>query len=726
MNSARAEGAHGTPRGPWARRLRFGALSGVMTIAVLASHVLVNVIGARVGARLDVTATGEHRLSARTRELLSGLNAPVRVVIAADRARVDARAWSRAREVLREMKRASPNLNDAFLDFSARDGREQFRALIQELVTRERTQLDAQTSAMRELLAGAEALAAACERRFAPALAGLRDAITGDSAVAAGNRQYFEQRSGVATLAAGQIRGAAAAAEESLRLTLEGVAVPRTDLALQTLRVVLEPLLDQLADLSRDLNRFGAAPQTVEGVRAACRALADDLTRERDAAAITFERVARLERPDVVRAVDAIRSANCVLLIGDAPPRGRLAALEFDALFPPGAFIEAARLGRADLGKRAEEVLTTGIGLLVEPNRPIVVLLHGEGEPLAARPQVFSVLRERLERRGMTLVEWATALDEQPPALGTIDPDGKRPVVYATLAPDSGEARRGQLPGLERAARLGAAIDDLARRGAAILLSIGPAIQPASKQPDPTVLILGQWGLSADSGRPLLRERLTPQGSLVETDHSVQIAAKTPAHAIARAVRGLPTVLTWPIALRRLEDQARDTQAWELLRLSDERDMWAEAQWRGLWETPRDVRAMIPEASRPVFNAGRDDRAGDWVVGMAAERTLPGGGVQRLVAIGSNTWFMDGVAGVKMEVDGRVVESAPGNHELFESAVLWLAAQERLMSQSPEARTVPLVGQLSSGGILAIRIGLLVLLPLGVLVLGIVFGVLRR
>jgi len=113
------------------------------------------------------------------------------------------------------------------------------------------------------------------------------------------------------------------------------------------------------------------------------------------------------------------------------------------------------------------------------------------------------------------------------------------------------------------------------------------------------------------------------------------------------------------------------------------------------------------------------------VLGAAAERLTADGNTQRLVAIGSNTWFSDPILKDLAEVDGRPVPANPGNAELFEAAVSWLAGQDDLIAQSPTARAVPLIGPLSGGTRTALRLLAIVGLPVLVLLAGLIWRMLR-
>ena len=73
-------------------------------------------------------------------------------------------------------------------------------------------------------------------------------------------------------------------------------------------------------------------------------------------------------------------------------------------------------------------------------------------------------------------------------------------------------------------------------------------------------------------------------------------------------------------------------------------------------------------------------------------------------------------------VDGRVVTMFPGNLELLESSVYWLANQDELIAQSPSAQSVAVIQPMQVNVLSGLRITMIAGLTFAVLALG---GVLR-
>lgn len=699
------------------RRFRAGLLGAIALACATSSLIMANILGEHFSHRYDVTATGEHKLSARTAAMLRSLTHDYRLVVAVDLSRIDARARERVVDVMDQLRRASGRIASDVIDTGRADGPKALDALVQQLADAEHDTLQAQVNAINGAAGAMKTLAGFLEKELAPEMERLRQATPADKELF---RTFFDQRAAAARLAAQDLSRAVETLGEPLAATIGEVPVPATDRASQKVREACRPIFDQLAELTRQLRLITTNEAAPASTREAVGTLPDRVQAAKDAASAGADAAGSLPRLDLQRVGEALRSGACVLVI--APGAG-IRAVEFGALFPD----EANAAGRADTRRRAEELFASAIGSIENPVRPIVVIAHAESKKFFGEFPIFTTLGERLARRGIDLVEWAPVIEPEPTALATLDPAGARPVVYASFAPDSGAASAGagQLPGPERAAKLGAALTALADAGKPLLISINPSVIATYGQPDPTVSVLERFGLSADSGKPLLREQISAQGRSVETDQSV--VAGEGSHPILRAVRGLPALVPWPIPLKAKGAEGapgrEGLRVTALATIADDASTWGESQWVRLWQTPRAQRGASPDL--PVFDANRDVRGGPWMVAAAAEIPGPRGTPQRLVVVGSNSWFIDQVTQRRAEVDGRVIDANPGNIELFESSVLWLAGQDELIAQSPEAASIALIGAIAPERLSMIRWVIVAGLPVLVLVVGGLYRVVR-
>jgi hypothetical protein len=709
-------------------RLRFAIMSAVLLIAATASVVIANFIGSRVALRWDVTATREHQLSPRTLSLLARVEAPYEIVIAAplrDQRTIHPRALQRIADVLDRFQRSGRLITISMIDTGSPAGHDQYSALVHRLAERDAPRIQRQLQTMQGVTSGLEELAAILES-FAPRLHAIREAIPAESANAAANRAYFEQRAAECRASAAALRELATRATEILApppANPEDLFIPDVHQAAAPLRQPLSDLSAGLAAVNTNLRAFADADAIPAAARDLARPLVQVTARARDRSAILRDTLDRLERLDIARVASVLESISAALVIG--PPDVGLTAIDFTSLFPPPAVLESAAGARADLGRNAEELLGTAIASLAHPIKPIVVLVHGQPRGYFERQPFFRLMIERLGLRGIDLVMWEAAVDPEPPSLARLDPAGNRPVVYICFNADSPSGSGGPgNTGPERAQRLGRALRSIIDAGHPLLLSIYPSTLPTYGEADPTTVFLAEFGLAADSARPLLRERITAEGRRVDAVQNLR--ARESAHPISQAVRGLPTRFEWPIALRLLEQagEARSAPSVTPLYTIEDRATWGESQWLGYLQVPLAQHHLVPNPPSP--DSPRDDTSGSWIVGAAAERKAPGlDHSQRLVVVGSNTWFVDWVVGDMSEVDGRAVAASPGNAELLEAAVYWLAGQDELIAQSPTARAAPLIGDLSPSLLRALRLAAIAGLPGLVLVAGAFWRVLR-
>jgi hypothetical protein len=93
----------------------------------------------------------------------------------------------------------------------------------------------------------------------------------------------------------------------------------------------------------------------------------------------------------------------------------------------------------------------------------------------------------------------------------------------------------------------------------------------------------------------------------------------------------------------------------------------------------------------------------------------------RAMVVGSTAWMLDPTWAAVDAASGGL--SQPGDIELFEAGVAWLAGQDGLIGASVTARPMPLIRPMDPGLVSGLRWGLIAGLPLGVLVIG---GVCRK
>lgn len=696
------------------RRWRFALTSAVVLAGVLAIAVLANVLAARFPLRFDASSAGDQQLAPRTRRLLAPIDAPHTIVVAAPLAQLDHTARDRVLDVLADFHRANPKVDSRVIDTGSPVGVARYADLVRELADRDRATLDAQASAIRGALDAGRSLAAYLatdlSERLLAAGAAARDAGP--------LRDFLESTAAASRVSSRDVAAALDRADRALASTLGDVPVPATADAAAELTRVLAPAAEQLAALAAELRK--RAPDAPPPARDALGALAADLDSRRDTTARALDPVLRLKKPDILRVTNALQNGSGVIVIG---PKA-IGAVDLAQLFPSPEWLAASGLSGADLGRRAEEILSTALASISGPKKPVVVFLHADPRPVMLSSGVFAQVVERLQMRGIDALEWACVSQPEPPDLPKIRAaDRDRSVVYVTFAPDTSagaQATSGSLNGAQRAAKLGAAIDALLEQGQPVLLSLNPSVLPTFGDADPLVTPLARFGLSALSGKPLLSQLLRAGSPRPLIDPSRRLTPTPGEHPIARAIATLPTQLAWCVHLQRASAPA-GVSVVPLLTFPPDESTWAESQWIRFWQTKPADQPLLPDP--PAFDQGKDLRSppegekSPWVVALAAERR-DANASRRVVVVGSNGWYADAVAMTSIRADGRQGAVSPGNIELLESAVFWLAGQDELIAQSATARSLPRVVPMPDPSRAAWRWGLIVGLPALVLALG--------
>lgn len=692
----------------------------VLLLALVAAGVVI-AVGDRFRARADVTTTGEQQLAPRTRAVLEQVSmlGPIEIVVAVDGTAVE--PWSRqiVLDVLDLFGNAG-NVRAAEIDVSSAQGQADYARLLQRLIDREQNGIDQHVEAVSAAAALASSAAESLQQQFAPAMPALANAITAAGPNADAARSGLDQWAALLRVSSRQLADAAAAATRAVTEPDPRLPIPPLDDAETRLRATLLQRAAELEALAGDLREV--AP--LDGAAAAT-TLADRVSDLRDGLVREAEALTRLPRLDVLRVARALGASEVALVVG--PPGTGVTGVDIRTLYEPSIVVADGTRTMGDVRLRAEELLSSAVSAIGSTARPIVVFTHGESRPILDAAPFFTGIRGRLSQRGIDIAEWVATRDAEPPTLNTLNPDGVGPVVYIVLSPDSSASARSEddLPGPERAVALGRALGLLLARREPVLLSLYPSVLPSYGELDPVAAPLADLGIVAATATPLLSRSADARASQVLTEFS--LLASGVEHPIHAATKNLPTVLSWPIALTTAEDAALDTTP--LLSLPTGETVWGESQWLSLWRTQANQRHLMPDP--PRYDAGVDPArpapGGSWTLALAATRADQPADARsgRVVVVGSNAWFTDALAFAYDATDNRVTLRSPGNAELFEASILWLAGQDELIAASAGARARPRIKPLDAGTITAIRWAVVAGLPLLSLGAGIAWRVLR-
>lgn len=676
---------------PNRRRLRFGSLSAGIVLAVTAASVLALALAERSSVRLDLTATREHSLAPRTRTILDRMDRDVEVVVVTDDSTVAPDLRRRVRDLLDTLDRASARVRVTRINPVTDAGQAAFDALRD----RVRALYAADTRDRAAAMTDAVGVAATLPGR----LRGLSDALQALRANADTGRPAdgdpVENAAAVARLAT-------RALEPTIDPARSAASGPDPDpSALEDARSALIQSLNGARDRADEIAR------TISPVDPATARIAEAI---RDDAARAGDLITGRPRSQADMVLRILESTDAVLVLSE----GSSTAIPFSALFPAAATEDGAGRTLHFLG---EELISTAIASLMHPVTPIVVLTHtlpgrlldSTGVPAspAAREALGAAL-DRLALRGVTLAEWPVVIDSSRPALARLDTDtvDTRPIVWFCFGTEGASAQAAA-----RYDAYAAAVRRLLEDGESVIISLAPSARPASGADDPLAVTLAGLGIDADTGRPLISRIRVADGDAY--DLSRVFNAADPATPIGRAVRGLPTALTWLTPVRPAEGASGGV----ILSVDASADTWAEAEWLGFASAPDD-RAWS-SAAAPTPNPRFDDVTGPWPVAVAVEHVGAGSfAPQRVVAVGSPGWFFNRLAARSTDVDGRTVAVYPGNLELLDAAVLWTAGDDAMIATGAAARDTPRIGPISDARLALLRWLMILGMPAATLALG--------
>lgn len=686
------------------RATRFAMTTAITAALLTIACVFAVLIASRYEVRLDATDSGTHTLAPRTRTTLESLDRPVRIVVSANLQRLDRASRLRLDDLLGAFADASPHSDIERIDTGRPGAIEAYGALVAELARREAPAIEDASTALRRAVdeltrLGAELGTLAQQCRTVGALI---------DNPGAGWREGADVLDQIASELDSDLTQARPLAETSF----EGVVLPEIDAARAILQTPAEKATRALAALEAQAQRSdaGLSPEAVEA-RAEASAAAGALLQ---LGVNALDRLARAPRLDALGVARLLREREAIIVVGPE----RTVGVAFESLFPASG----AEQGATTLRFAGEAPLASAIAAVVGAPQPAIILVHAEteailenGRPTARFGASLGDLGRRLAQRRMTLAEWPVALDQPMPSRDSLALAPETPLVWFVLGGPLASAE----DGFTRVTKLGEATRRLLDKGQSVLLTINPSDLPSVGEPNPLVTPLAPFGIVSDSGRLLISSVSTPGGPSYVAEHTV--ARANPDHPIGAAIDALATYLPTATPIELADPAPPDVRAWALLTIPASDQTWAEARW---------------QSPPPSPDPTRDDLIGPWHVGVAAERHRPPtaeaalpGNRQRVVAIAASQWYVDRIMNARIAVEGaggRTAAQFPGNRELLDASIAWLAGRDELIAPSSESLDVPRITALTPAQLSAIRWLLIAGLPALVLGVGAATRFLRR
>ncbi|MCA9273472.1 MAG: hypothetical protein KDA31_10530 [Phycisphaerales bacterium] len=673
----------------------------IVTIVGLLATVLIvialNVLGHRFAWRADVTSTGSLRPSPRSMAVLESLTGQSEIILAASISAPtrDRTSMARVLDMLDELERASLNLRTTVVDTATSAGQEQFEALIARLAEERAEETGQAVDATRSALTALNELASQM-KEWAAGIQSLSEMREPDPGGVNPWITPMTQQASYLRVTSGQVAEVSTRVEQLLGQQLGEIAVPDVSQSRRLITETHAALGQLIRNAVGDLNQRAQDEKLSQDGRAQIQSLIRSMSAAWDSSALSIDAATTGPLPVLSRVAQALASGEAAIVIG---PSGELGAITIDQLVPnptPGS-------ARVDAGRHAETLLVSALSTTMSPGpRTTAVLVHASDMPLLETPALTQLIRST-ETLGVRWLEWPIALSPEMPvevALAAKEP-GTVFIVTGLSTTAAG--------GPERAIRTGSVLQSLLDNGHAVMVNLAPSTLPGVGEADPIAEPLKAFGLAADTGKPVLSENNVGNQRFVEWEQLL-VPSET-GSALAEVISGRPVRLTWPIVIDRIEEAG---EAWPLVRL-DQPSAWRESEWVGYWMTRDTDRPGIGNAPAP--GGSRDADLGEGVVAWATKRAV-GEREQRVIVVGSHLWLFDMVARRKSEIEGRLVETSPGNTELAQSAIEWLAGHDDMIARSGDAAALAIVQPMDPTRRRAIQWVFIGGLPVLVLILG--------
>jgi hypothetical protein len=675
------------------RRLYYGLHLAVFIIAVLAIVVFVNWIGFQRFVRIDMTATRQYSLSPQTRQVLSGLDEEVQMVM----------------------------LFTAGV--GAEEQQEQISDLIDEYARRSDGRIRTQQIDPAYDIAAYEKFAAQLRQRYEEQLAQTKKtinegALAMEAVVQFGRTQA--QPFAAATTQLTQASPGAAHLISQIAQLLQGLdkRLRVEDIAAEVQRSTESPLPDYMGDgtlISAPLQQIhdGLLTPAIEQFRKLVSA-------EDTPSSVKDFLLSRLDvfeplKEQVSAALDAIKGmsegeyeevrrrvlgGNSVAVMTDK----RVSVLALDDVYAPPK-VEPGEVQPKPRFK-GEEMLTGRLISLGMDVPPLVVFVNGSPQPATGPRGAYSNVAQSLSNMNFEVTEWSPAGRQTPwgmqPPQPKPQPAEGQTMIYIVLPPAPPSP---QMPVNPADQQITQAVSEHLNSGYPALMFVAPSPMTRFGGSDPAAPLLEPFGIMPQADR-LIFEAQVGRGGRVQPLSVIELSSWPDVHPISKAVAGLAGVLVESIPLAKMDDAPGNVQTWPLI------------------ETPAGTWADTNMQSPAAPTKDSPKPRGPFVAGMAVERDA-----QRLVVIADTMFATDRVTKAgRYDASGQVAYFLPysANAELVANSVYWLAGMDDLIATTARTQDVRRFAPVSRSAQIALWWILLAGLPLGTLAAGGIVWMVRR
>lgn len=618
--------------------------------------------------RIDATKTRAYSLSEQTLRMLHSLEGRWLLSLVVTEQEIDRSTLRQIDEVLARYDEASANLAVERIDPTRAESIQRYFALLERLRTVYAGEVDRYETALAAARAGYEACGA-----FARDEAARMARLVADLGPSDPLRGPLEQFRNGFTLLADTAAAVLQVSDEAMRSD-DSQPIPDYEKARDTLAAALRNAAQDLDGVSR----------LIENTMLRSPAVGADLRARLAAAKVRYDdqAVKAQQAADGLTHLPPLELAR----IGRELARGEAAVIVSDSratVVPAGQFITRSNIRQTREGGitfdqrfRGEQVLSSAIRSLLVDRMPLVVFVHAEEqsmiEPRRDRADAFgaaSLLRSaRYEVR-----EWNVTRGERP------RPQPGQHAVWIVLQRPFTERFSGGNPAPTRQEL---ALIDAARQlldsGEPVLLGVFPSVLHKLRQPDPWQIMLRSHGVEADTSRVVMEHVVDPGGApvVLRTQELIDLPGE---HAVSRAAQGQRLALPLAVPLKRHDSASSALRLTPLALAYPATSRWADPNW-------------LDAITNPAFKPGPESYFTEPLpLAYAATRPEPTGSQrdQRFIVVGSGAWLQSDIADQPVSLGGeRMALLYPGNFELLQAAVAWLAGLDDLIAQTPTARQV--------------------------------------
>lgn len=674
------------------RRATIALNVGASILLALALAALVNWLGYRHFASVDLTASRRYSLSPQTRRIITGLEDDYRIVtlLAAPDAReapVLAANIQAARDLLDEYDRRSPRIRVEHLDPARNMPR------IDELFVDIRSRFGDQLLPIDEHL----------HELFADFTA-VRDALSaqGDAFKAVMVHRELRDAEFAAFVRSASTtidRLEAQAADASM---LDG-DLPNYQLALDSLRAQARAVHQALNTIADRFERQATLPSTADNLRNDLLLLIRALEKPRSVLAELNDALAQVRVPEAYQKLhEALGKPNAIVLLG----AGEVRTVHLTDLLAAATVEDATDAGRyLFLGE--EKITGTLVGMAsMQP--PLVVFVTPGPWPAYGTGGEYDHIAERLRKMSFEVTQWTPALRNRstgapmPTAAEPKPKEGQRVVWVLQMRTLQHQAT----PSLDSPkSRIITTIRDRVAQGDRAMIVLGPEPETPTDPEDPLMRWLADWDI-----RPLLEQAAAHEVPIGDrqTVGTYQFdidrwPSDTPMSAVLKGMVGHVTIAAPLIVGDGVRVGAR---LWPLIELTEPR-MWAETTF---------------ETRYPVYDepAARERI----VIAAAGER-----GDERIVVLTDPTWPSDRLvkAGiVDPQSQQLLIARFPANAEFFMNSIYWLAGREELIAISARLQDIRRIQPMDAARQRTVQAVLMIGMPLLPILAGAAVWLVRR